>query len=79
MVKARKYPGTETILFQRTEHIDIKKYCVQYLGAVGSFEYNRYTLRELEAKAYKHIEACGGNPPFVALVKHLSKMFTEEN
>lgn len=69
----------QNILRQRTENIDIKKYCVQYLEDVGSFEYTRYTLRELEAKAYKQIEACGGNPSLVALVKHLSKMFTEEN
>ncbi|XP_016834923.1 geranylgeranyl pyrophosphate synthase isoform X3 [Cricetulus griseus] len=68
----------QNILRQRTENIDIKKYCVQYLEDVGSFEYTRYTLRELEAKAYKQIEACGGNPALVALVKHLSKMFTEE-
>lgn len=69
----------QNILRQRTENTDIKKYCVQYLEDVGSFEYTRYTLRELEAKAYKQIEACGGNPSLVALVKHLSKMFTEEN
>lgn len=69
----------QNILRQRTENIDIKKYCVQYLEDVGSFEYTRCTLRELEAKAYKQIEACGGNPSLVTLVKHLSKMFTEEN
>lgn len=69
----------QNILRQRTENIDIKKYCVQYLEDVGSFEYTRNTLRELEAKAYKQIEACGGNPELEALVKYLSKMFKEEN
>ncbi|XP_053431439.1 geranylgeranyl pyrophosphate synthase-like [Nycticebus coucang] len=69
----------QNILRQRTENIDIKKYCVHYLEEVGSFEYTRNTLKELESKAYKQIDACGGNPQLVALIKHLSKMFKEEN
>ncbi|XP_027626645.1 geranylgeranyl pyrophosphate synthase isoform X2 [Tupaia chinensis] len=69
----------QNILRQRTENIDIKKYCVQYLEDVGSFQYTRNTLEELESKAYKQIDACGGNPELVALIKHLGKMFKEEN
>lgn len=69
----------QNILRQRTENIDIKKYCVHYLEDVGSFEYTRNTLKELESKAYKQIDALGGNPELVALIKHLSKMFKDEN
>ncbi|KAB0396165.1 hypothetical protein E2I00_017520 [Balaenoptera physalus] len=69
----------QNILSQRTENIDIKKYCVPYLEKVGSFEYTWNTLKELESKAYKQIDACGGNPELVALTKHLSKMFKEDN
>ena len=67
----------QNILRQRTENVDIKKYCVHYLENVGSFEYTRNTLKELEAEAYKQIESLGGNPELVALVEQLSKMFKE--
>uniref|UniRef100_U3KGI0 Geranylgeranyl pyrophosphate synthase n=3 Tax=Ficedula albicollis TaxID=59894 RepID=U3KGI0_FICAL len=67
----------QNILRQRTENIDIKKYCVHYLENVGSFEYTRNTLKELESEAYKQIELLGGNPELVALVQQLSKMFRE--
>ncbi|XP_030091703.2 geranylgeranyl pyrophosphate synthase isoform X2 [Serinus canaria] len=67
----------QNILRQRTENIDIKKYCVHYLENVGSFEYTRNTLKELESEAYKQIESLGGNPELVALVQQLSKMFKE--
>ncbi|XP_032639020.1 geranylgeranyl pyrophosphate synthase isoform X2 [Chelonoidis abingdonii] len=67
----------QNILRQRTENVDIKKYCVHYLENVGSFEYTRQTLQKLESEAYKQIESLGGNPELVALVEHLSKMFKE--
>ncbi|XP_073194236.1 geranylgeranyl pyrophosphate synthase isoform X2 [Lepidochelys kempii] len=67
----------QNILRQRTENVDIKKYCVHYLENVGSFEYTRQTLKKLESEAYKQIESLGGNPELVALVEHLSKMFKE--
>ena len=69
----------QNILHQRTENIDIKKYCVHYLENVGSFEYIRNILKELESKAYKQVDELGGNSELVALVKHLSKMLKEEN
>ncbi|XP_044865319.1 geranylgeranyl pyrophosphate synthase isoform X5 [Mauremys mutica] len=67
----------QNILRQRTENVDIKKYCVHYLENVGSFEYTRQTLQKLESEAYEQIESLGGNPELVALVEHLSKMFKE--
>ncbi|KAM9558878.1 geranylgeranyl pyrophosphate synthase isoform 2-T4 [Salvelinus alpinus] len=67
----------QNILRQRTENVDIKRYCVDYLEKVGSFAYTRETLRGLEAEAYRLITDLGGNPELEGLVKHLSKMFRE--
>ncbi|KAJ1153094.1 hypothetical protein NDU88_005861 [Pleurodeles waltl] len=65
----------QNILRQRTENVDIKKYCVDYLEKVGSFEYTRQTLGTLESEAYREIEQLGGNRQLVALVDHLSKLY----
>ncbi|KAM6462401.1 geranylgeranyl pyrophosphate synthase isoform 1-T1 [Liasis olivaceus] len=69
----------QNILRQRTENVDIKKYCVHYLENVGSFEYTRKTLEELESEAYKQIELLGGNPELTALLEYLSKMFRDND
>lgn len=65
----------QNILRQRTENVDIKKYCVDYLEKVGSFEYTRQTLGTLESEAYREIEQLGGNPQLVSLIEHLSKLY----
>ncbi|XP_020777089.1 geranylgeranyl pyrophosphate synthase isoform X1 [Boleophthalmus pectinirostris] len=67
----------QNILRQRTENMDIKKYCVDYLEKVGSFEYTRKTLWDLEAEAYRLIKELGGNPQLESLVKLLSQMHHE--
>uniref|UniRef100_A0A8C7S1I2 Geranylgeranyl pyrophosphate synthase n=2 Tax=Oncorhynchus mykiss TaxID=8022 RepID=A0A8C7S1I2_ONCMY len=67
----------QNILRQRTENVDIKRYCVDYLEKAGSFAYTRETLRGLEVEAYRLITDLGGNPELEGLVKHLSKMFRE--
>lgn len=67
----------QNILRQRTENMDIKKYCVDYLEKVGSFAYTRHTLRDLEVEAYRLIRDLGGNPQLEALVKQLSQMHHE--
>ncbi|XP_073416239.1 geranylgeranyl pyrophosphate synthase isoform X1 [Dendrobates tinctorius] len=65
----------QNILRQRTENVDIKKYCVHYLEKVGSFEYTKQTLRELENEAYGHIRSLGGNPELVSIIEQLSSMY----
>ncbi|XP_072265316.1 geranylgeranyl pyrophosphate synthase isoform X2 [Pyxicephalus adspersus] len=65
----------QNILRQRTENVDIKKYCVHYLDKVGSFEYTRQTLSELEKEAYGQIELLGGNPELVSIIEQLSQMY----
>ncbi|CAM4728057.1 unnamed protein product [Leuciscus chuanchicus] len=67
----------QNILRQRTENLDIKRYCVDYLEKVGSFAYTRHTLRDLEAEAYRLIKELGGNPELEALMEHLSRMYKE--
>ncbi|XP_069461360.1 geranylgeranyl pyrophosphate synthase-like [Ambystoma mexicanum] len=69
----------QNILRQRTENMEIKKYCVQYLEKVGSFEYTRQTLKELESEMYREIEKLGGNPELVGLVQHLSNMYIDND
>ena len=36
------------ILRQRTEDIDVKKYCVEYLTKIGSFDYTKSVLDQLK-------------------------------
>lgn len=67
----------QNILRQRTENVDIKRYCVDYLEKVGSFAYTRQTLRDLEVEVYRLIREFGGNPQLESLVKHLSQMHRE--
>lgn len=67
----------QNILRKRTENMDIKRYCVDYLEKVGSFAYTRQTLRDLEVEAYRLIKGFGGNPQMESLVKQLSKMHHE--
>ncbi|KAG5266882.1 hypothetical protein AALO_G00237320 [Alosa alosa] len=67
----------QNILRQRTENVDIKRYCVDHLEKVGSFAYTRQTLRDLEAEAYRLIRDLGGNPELEALVVHLSRLYKE--
>ncbi|XP_064411948.1 geranylgeranyl pyrophosphate synthase isoform X2 [Latimeria chalumnae] len=68
----------QNILRQRTENVDVKKYCIDYLEKVGSFEYTKQTLRDLETVAYRQIEELGGNPHLAALVKLLGEMYREK-
>uniref|UniRef100_A0A665WJE9 Geranylgeranyl pyrophosphate synthase n=1 Tax=Echeneis naucrates TaxID=173247 RepID=A0A665WJE9_ECHNA len=63
----------QNILRQRTENVDIKRYCVDYLQKMGSFAYARQTLKDLEAEAYRHIADLGGNPQLENLVQYLIK------
>ncbi|KAE8280432.1 Geranylgeranyl pyrophosphate synthase [Larimichthys crocea] len=73
----RESTQVQNILRQRTENMDIKRYCVDYLEKVGSFAYTRQTLRDLEVEAYRLIREFGGNPQLESLVKHLSQIYRE--
>ncbi|KAG1710420.1 Geranylgeranyl pyrophosphate synthase [Nymphon striatum] len=60
------------IIRQRTDEVEIKKYCVSLLDKYGSFEYSRTTLKNLENSARKEIENLGGNPHLLKVLDELS-------
>lgn len=39
------------ILRQRTKDVEVKKYCIHLLEKLGSFEYTRTILKQLDAEA----------------------------
>ncbi|XP_076449066.1 geranylgeranyl pyrophosphate synthase-like [Babylonia areolata] len=65
------------VLRQRTNDNDVKKYCVDYMKKMGSFDYTQSVLVDLEKKALALIESHGGNPHLSSLVKELSKVHTQ--
>ncbi|KAL8586826.1 Geranylgeranyl pyrophosphate synthase [Nucella lapillus] len=65
------------VLRKRTTDNDVKKYCVDYMKKMGSFEYTRSVLVDLGKRAVELIEGHGGNPHLSSLVKELSKVYTQ--
>ncbi|XP_063969404.1 geranylgeranyl pyrophosphate synthase-like [Lytechinus pictus] len=63
-----------SILRQRTEDMDVKRYCVDLLEKFGSFEYTRTVLFDLEKQAYQHITNLGGNPILESILEELGKL-----
>lgn len=64
-----------SILRQKTTHIDVKKYCIDYMESIGTFEYTREVLRELEESLRKQVEGLGGNPHLLNLIDKLRLMY----
>jgi geranylgeranyl diphosphate synthase, type III len=63
------------ILKQKTKDDEVKKYAVQYMDRMGSFEYTRGVLRDLEAKANALIEEVdAGRGEGEVLLKILEKL-----
>jgi geranylgeranyl diphosphate synthase type 3 len=48
------------ILRQKTTDHEVKRYAIEYMERVGSFEYTRKAIRELERKALKEVELLEG-------------------
>ncbi|XP_052772899.1 geranylgeranyl pyrophosphate synthase-like isoform X1 [Mya arenaria] len=65
-----------SILRQRTQDNDVKKYCVDLLWKKGSFEYTKTTLIEIEKEIYQQVEAFGGNSHLTSLMNELRKVYT---
>ncbi|XP_052265601.1 geranylgeranyl pyrophosphate synthase-like isoform X2 [Dreissena polymorpha] len=65
-----------SILRQRTQDNDVKKYCVDLLEKRGSFEYTKATLMQLEKEIYRQIEEFGGNAHLTGLIDELRKIYT---
>lgn len=64
-----------SILRQRTNDTDVKKYCVDLLERKGSFKYTQSTLIELEKSIYEQMESFGGNPHLQGLMDELKKIY----
>ena len=70
----RNFPGdskVETILKQKTQDLEMKKYCVELLEASGSFEYSKMTMSELDDRITKEIQKLGGNSRMMYLMDKL--------
>lgn len=50
------------ILRQRTEDVEVKKFCIGLLEEAGSFDYTREVMRGLDREITGEIERLGGNP-----------------
>ncbi|GBP96837.1 Geranylgeranyl pyrophosphate synthase [Eumeta japonica] len=56
---------------QRTRDVEVKRYCVSLLERLGSFDYTRRTLRQLDKEARNEVARLGGNPQLEALLDEL--------
>ncbi|VVC98906.1 unnamed protein product [Leptidea sinapis] len=75
IIHASKQPGGEAvlnILRQRTKDINLKQYCVSVLESLGSMEYTRERLRQLDRQIRNEIEKLGGNPELIAIMNALN-------
>lgn len=63
------------ILKQRTQDIELKRYCVQLLQDFGSFDYTRQTCDELAKQVYDEIDVLGGNNYLENIVQGLMDVF----
>ena len=59
------------ILRQRTNDIEVKKYCVSLLQKCGSFDYTRSVLEELDSKIRTEVEKLGGNELLIKVLDGL--------
>ncbi|TGZ85614.1 terpenoid synthase [Ascodesmis nigricans] len=59
------------ILKHKTTQIEVKKYAVEYMRKMGSFDYTLGVLRELESKAREMIAGFGGNPGLEMILDRL--------
>lgn len=64
-----------SILRQKTTHNHVKKYCIEYMKSIGSFEYTRKVLFELEESLIKQIKEFGGNPYLFTLIDRLKTVY----
>lgn len=62
------------ILKQRTKDVEVKKYCISILEKMGSFEYTRRVLNDLQAEVKEEIIRLGGNPYMDQVMEVLLKI-----
>jgi len=59
------------ILRQRTEDIEVKKFCIRLLEEAGSFDYTKTVMRQLDSEICSEIERLGGNPVISRVMQEL--------
>ncbi|XP_075161137.1 geranylgeranyl pyrophosphate synthase quemao isoform X2 [Haematobia irritans] len=59
------------ILRQRTNDVEVKKYCITLLEKLGSFRYTRNVLESLDEEARAELKRLGGNPHMEMLLNKL--------
>jgi len=60
-----------SILKQRTEDVDVKRYAQQMMREAGSLQYTREKCTSLKKELVHQIEGFGGNPPLLKLIDML--------
>ncbi|XP_022101300.1 geranylgeranyl pyrophosphate synthase-like [Acanthaster planci] len=65
------------ILRKRTTDVEIKKYCVDHLEKIGSFDYTKKALVELEEIVLHEMSKLGANPYLEAMLEELGKLYKE--
>jgi geranylgeranyl diphosphate synthase, type III len=67
-----------SILRQRTNDVDVKKYAISLLKDCGALEYTRHYLVELEIKALDLIQELGGNDILTFMILNLSSAYKSQ-
>ncbi|XP_069968222.1 terpene synthase isoform X2 [Bactrocera oleae] len=67
------------ILRQRTQDIEVKKYCIGLLEKLGSFQYTREVLESLDKEARAEVARLGSNPYMDMLLNKLLSWKSNEN
>uniref|UniRef100_A0A0K8VYN1 Geranylgeranyl pyrophosphate synthase n=1 Tax=Bactrocera latifrons TaxID=174628 RepID=A0A0K8VYN1_BACLA len=67
------------ILRQRTQDIEVKKYCIGLLEKLGSFQYTREVLESLDTEARAEVARLGSNPYMDMLLNKLLSWKSNEN
>ena len=66
-----------SILKQRTDDTDVKRYAQKIMVESGSLEYTREKCTALKEDILAEIETLGGNPPLVKLIQALDVQIQE--
>ncbi|CAF3394086.1 unnamed protein product [Rotaria socialis] len=67
------------ILKQRTQDVELKRYCVQLLHEFGSIEYTRQACINLGKQVFDEIHALGGNSYLENIVQSLVEIFHNDS
>ena len=59
------------ILRQRTESVEVKKFCISLLEEAGSFDYTRHVMRQLDTEICDEVTRLGGNVIITAVMGEL--------